>query len=289
MSFCGNMEEFNMNEENELKCSYSYSTQQKAKELRIIDDALFRLIAEREGVCQEILRTLLDDDELEVINVTAQAEISSLERAVILDALCKLKDGTYCNVEMQKSDAEDDIKRVRFHASTITANKTPKSTAFRNIPNVKILYITTYDALGNNQTITPLCRCQKKGDNYEPVNDGEIIIFANTAVKDGTKHTELLQLFLSKDSFDSKDYPNLSDAIHHFKDTKEGVNEMCESIEAYANEIADARAIDATIITCLDFNQSKVDTLNYVKSKFPDTSDSYIQERIDTLYNKEAD
>ena len=275
-----------MNENEELVCSYSYSTQQKAKELRIIDDALFRLIAEREGVCQEILRTLLDDDELEVINVTSQAEISSLERAVILDALCKLKDGTYCNVEMQKSDAENDIKRVRFHASIITANKTPKETSFKNIPNVKILYITTYDALGNNQTVTPIHRCQKNGDKYEPVNDGEVIIFANTAVKDGTKHTELLQLFLRNDSFDSENYPNLCDAMHHFKDTKEGVNEMCESIENYANERANLSAIDAAITAFIDLNQSKDDTINYVKSKFPDTSDSYILERVTLLWDK---
>jgi len=65
---------------------------------------------------------------------------------------------------------------------------------------------------------------------------------------------------------------------------------MCESIEAYANEIADARAnaraIDTAIIACLDFNQSKDETLSYVKSKFPDASDSYIQERIAALFNK---
>ena len=39
----------------------------KIKPLRAIDDALFRLLASRKEVCQEILRNLLDDDNLEVI------------------------------------------------------------------------------------------------------------------------------------------------------------------------------------------------------------------------------
>lgn len=45
---------------------YSKATRETAENLRIIDDALFRLMAEREGVCQEILRTLLDMPNLDV-------------------------------------------------------------------------------------------------------------------------------------------------------------------------------------------------------------------------------
>ena len=39
---------------------YSKATKETAENLRIIDDAMFRLVAGRKGVCQEILRTLLD-------------------------------------------------------------------------------------------------------------------------------------------------------------------------------------------------------------------------------------
>ncbi len=265
-----------------LIAKYSYETQRKAKELRIIDDALFRLIAERKGVCQEILRTLLDDDELEVVSVTAQASISSLERGVTLDALCKLSNGTLCNIEMQKTDNEDDIKRVRFHAAMITANKTNKRTRFADIPSVKILYITEYDALENNQTITHVTRCQNNKGKFIPVDDGEDIIFANTAVKDDTKHTELLQLFLSKDSFQNDKYPNLSDAMHHYKDTKEGVIEVCASIESYAID----RSVDTAIETCLLLNQSKDVILKVVKKQFPEYDDEKISSRISFLWNQ---
>lgn len=81
------------------------------------------------GVCQEILRTLLDKPELKVIRVTPQSVITSLHREIILDVLCVMENGAYMNIEMQKGSGNDDIKRNRFYASSTTAAYTPKGTA----------------------------------------------------------------------------------------------------------------------------------------------------------------
>lgn len=177
------------------------------------------------------MRTLLDMPGLTVIEVHAQQLIKSLHREVILDALCVLEDGSYTNIEMQKSDENDDIARTRFHASAITAQRTPKGTVFKDVPNVTILYITEYDALGNNQTVTHVSRCMKVGNNYIPLNDGEDIIFANTFVDDGSDKAELLQLMLRKESFYNEKFPAISSAIKYFKDTEGGRKEMCKSVE----------------------------------------------------------
>lgn len=211
-------------------------TYEKIKSLRAIDDALFRLLASRKDVCQEILRNLLDDDNLEVIEVTPQDEMITLFRGVVLDALCKLSDGQYCNIEMQKNDKENDIKRVRFHASLVTANKTPKGSDFSEIPKVKVLYITTYDALGNNQTVTYVSRCQRVKDNYLPIDDGEDIIFANTEIDDDTKHSRLLKLFLKSDSFYDDMFPAFSDAMKFYKDTERGQDAVSEVAKEWFNE-----------------------------------------------------
>lgn len=211
-------------------------TQEEVKNLRIIDDALFRLMASRVEVCQEILRTLLDDDELEVVEVTPQNEMVSLFRGVVLDALCRLSDGEYCNIEMQKDDRENDIKRVRLHASIVTANKTPKGTDFRLVPNVKILYITTYDALENGQTMTYVSRCQKVKDKYLPLNDGEDIIFANTEIDDSTKHSRLLKLFLKADCFYDEMFPALSEAMQYYKGTERGQEAVSEVTKKWKQE-----------------------------------------------------
>ncbi|MBP5587873.1 MAG: PD-(D/E)XK nuclease family transposase [Treponema sp.] len=220
-------------EQKELMKGPDRETYEKVRNLRLIDDAFFQLAASRKAVCQEILRTLLDDDELVVVEVTVQTEMVSLERKVRLDALCIMSNKELCNIEMQKGNQNDDIRRVRFHASTITSNKTPKGTEFKDVPNVKVVYISEYDALKNNQTITHVCRCQKVGDKYIPIDDGEDIIFANASVDDFTKKSKLLKRFLERDSFRDPDFPELSDVMRYYKETEEGVSVMSSASEEF--------------------------------------------------------
>lgn len=217
---------------------YSKATRETAENLRIIDDAMFRLVAERKEVCQEILRTLLDKPHLKVIRVTPQCTITSLHREIILDVLCILKNGAYMNIEMQKGSGDDDIRRCRFNMASVTAAYTPKGTDFADVPQVTILYITEYDALHNGRTITHIKRYMETNNGLAPVDDGEDIFFANTVVKDGSDKSELLQLFLRKDVFEDEKFPALSKAVKYFKETKGGIGEMCKTVEEYAKEYA---------------------------------------------------
>lgn len=218
---------------------YSKATRETAKNLRVIDDAMFRLVAERKDVCQEILRTLLDKPQLQVVKVTSQSVIASLHREITLDALCILEDGQYVNIEMQKGSGNDDIRRTRFHAAAATAAYTPKGTDFSDIPQVTILYISEYDALQTGQTITYVKRCMKTKEGFIPVDDKEDIFFANTAVKDDSDKSELLQLFLRKDVFEDAKFPQLSKAVKYFKETEGGLGEMCKTVENYAKNYAE--------------------------------------------------
>ena len=218
---------------------YSKAIQETAKELRVIDDAFFKLVAEKEDVCQEILRTLLDMPNLVVVNVTAQSLVQSFHREIYLDALCKLEDGTLCNIEMQKGESEDDIRRTRFHAAAITSKFTPKGTDFSNLPKVTILYITEYDSLNNNRAVTHVTRCAETDNGFMPVNDGEDIVFANTCVDDGSNKAELLQLLLRRDSFYDEKFPAISNAVKYFKKTEGGNNQMAMTYKELMKVIKD--------------------------------------------------
>ena len=76
----------------------------------------------------------------------------------------------------------------------------------------------------------------KSENGYQPIDDGEDIIFANTEIKDGSQESKLLQLFLRTDAFHEKMYPNLSEAVNYYKQSEGGKCEMCKSIESYAQE-----------------------------------------------------
>ena len=106
---------------------------------------------------------------------------------------------------------------------------------------------TEYDALNNGQVFTISEMCAKTENGYIPVNDGARICYANTAVKDNSDKSELLQLFLEKDSFDNPHFPKLSNKVRYFKNTEKGRVEMCQIVEEYAKEYA-KDAIRETII-----------------------------------------
>ena len=248
---------------------YSKATRETAENLRIIDDALFRLMAERPGVCQEILRTLLDMPGLRVIRVTAQSVVKSLHREITLDALCQLENGECVNIEMQKGSCNDDVVRTRFHAAALTSAYTPKGTDFKDIPQVTILYITEYDALHNNQTVTHVTRCMQTENGYIPVFDKEDIFFANTAVKDDSDKSELLQLLLRKDVFEDDRYPELSKAIQYFKQTEGGRSEVCKTVEDYARSYAKDYAMQERSEERLDVIQRMI-RKNYSKEEILD-------------------
>lgn len=217
---------------------YSKAIQETAQNLRIIDDMLFRLLAEQAGVCQEILRILLDMPGLVVESVTAQSAVKSLHREVVLDALCVLENGRYANIEMQKGSGNDDVLRTRFHAAALTAAYTPKGTEFADVPQVAILYITEYDALHNGQVFTHVKRCMETLGGFLPVCDREDIYFANTVVQDGSDRSQLLQMFLRKDAFEDGRYPELSRAVRYFKETEGGYLRVCKTVEDYAKDYA---------------------------------------------------
>ena len=122
-----------------------FSNKEKLKiiqRLRPIDDIFFEAIAEDPEVCEEILRVILEDPKLTVLEVITQSSEKNIYgRSVRLDALCTLGDGTKCNIEVQKSDNDDHLKRARFNASSITIKESNTGEKFSDVIDLYSLYI----------------------------------------------------------------------------------------------------------------------------------------------------
>ena len=215
---------------------YSRAVYKRVQQLRPIDDAMFRVIAAEKKICEEMLRTILDEPELVVLDVTTQKAITSFTRELIMDVYCMLGDGTLCNIEVQKGTKNDDIKRTRFHASAITTHYTRRGSEFKEIPSVTVIYITEYDALNNHQTFTEVRRCQKLNETWIPVEDDERLYFVNTVVDDGSDRAKLMSLLVRDDVFEDTKFINLSMAMKYLKQNAKGVTKMCEVVEEYAQE-----------------------------------------------------
>ena len=207
---------------------------EKIKDLRPIDDVFFEVLAENKAVCQEMLRTIMQDNNLVVHDVISQrSERNIYGRSVRLDALCTLGDGTKCNIEVQRSDNDNHLKRVRYNAASITVKESNPGDKFEDVVNLYVVYISEFDFLKQGRTIYHVDKIIRETNTY--VDDGLHEIFVNTAIDDGSDIADLMSCFTKKEVNNPK-FPHLSNEVTRLKTTEGGTRVMCKVMEEYNKE-----------------------------------------------------
>ena len=206
------------------------------KEYNLIDDPLFTKAAEDKKFCEEILRTILGDPELVVVRNTPQAKLQNLKgRSVVLDALCRLKGGVMVDIEVQKTDNDDHLRRVRYNGAALTTNITKTGTKFCEVPNVIIIFISTFDIFKDGYALYHVDKIVR--ESSRKVEDGLEEIYVNSAVKDGSKVSELMKLFVDFKAYNKDEFPVVSESKRFYKETEEGARVMCEITEKYGKKL----------------------------------------------------
>ncbi|MBQ7918742.1 MAG: PD-(D/E)XK nuclease family transposase [Lachnospiraceae bacterium] len=204
---------------------------EKVRDFRPIDDVFFEVLAQNPKVCEEMLRTLLEDESLEVISVITQSDERNIYgRSVRLDALCILGNGSKVNVEVQRSDNDNHLKRARFNASSITVRDSNPGTRFEEVIELYIVYISEFDFLKGDKTIYHVEKVLR--ETGEVIDDGLHEIFVNTVIDDGTDIAELMACFMKKEVKSPK-FPVLSAEVQRLKETEGGVRVVCEVMQRY--------------------------------------------------------
>lgn len=237
---------------------------EKVRDLRPIDDVFFEVLAANPAVCQEILRVIMEDNLLVVSDVIVQASEQNIYgRSVRLDALCTLGNGTKCNIEVQRSDNDDHLKRVRYNASMITAKESKTGTKFEEVLELYIVYISKFDFLNGNKTIYHIDKILRETGAI--VNDGLHEIFVNTVIDDGTDISELMSCFTKKEVKNPK-FPVLSSEVHRLKESEGGVSAVCDVMQKY-EKIAREEERQEIIMSALQNKMPKEDIKKYLKVK----------------------
>ena len=210
---------------------------EQVKNFRPIDDTFFEVLADDIGVCQEMLRIILEDEKLIVKDVIVQSSERNLYgRSVRLDALCILGNGKKCNVEVQRSNEDHHLKRVRFNASVITVRDSQTDDKFEETIDLIVVYISEFDIFKRGRVIYHVDSVIR--ETQEKVDDGLERVFVNTAVKDGTTISEYMDCFLQKE-IDNGKFPKLTNRVHYLKHEEGGVNAVCEIMRKYSEEVAE--------------------------------------------------
>lgn len=201
-----------------------------ARKLNPIDDDLFKKMAEGVEFCQEIIRVILDDHDLQVIELKDQNSVKNLQgRSVVLDVRCINHLGEHITVEVQKSDGDEHQRRVRYNSSCVTANITDPGSKFKDVPELCAIYISKRDFFGKGKTIYHVDRVLR--ETGEVVDNGLTEIYVNAHVKDGSPTSELMTIFTQDDAYDEEKFPVTSRRKRYFKEDQKGVEEMCEIMD----------------------------------------------------------
>ena len=203
--------------------------------LNPIDDLMFRKMAEHKEFCEEILRVILDDYELVVTDNMQQFDLKNLQgRSVVLDAKCITGDGRYINIEVQKANDDNHLKRVRYNASVLTANVTETGKQFEFVPDICIIFISAFDLFKGNLPLYHVKKVVVETDQI--IDDGLTEIYVNAAVDDGSKLAKLMKVFTKNDAYDEADFPVTSEIKARFKKDEGGTVKMDATLQKWRDE-----------------------------------------------------
>jgi hypothetical protein len=210
--------------------------------LNVIDDVFFQKMVEDKEVAEEILRIILHKPRLKVIKNEVQRALRNTgAHSVVLDLLCEDEDHSLINVEVQKKNDSDHQKRVRFNRSNIDTIFVEKGLDYNELPDVFMVFISSFDIFGENRTIYHINRVIEETGTF--VNNGTHEIYVNTAVDDKSDIAELMQYF-KRSVGDHGNFKKLCGRVKYFKESQKGVSDMCQVVEDYATEKAIQIAIN---------------------------------------------
>ena len=201
-----------------------------AKLLNPIDDLMFCKMAEHKEFCEEILRVILEDDELTVLEAIPQWQGKNLSgRSVVLDAKCVSGDGRQINIEVQKADDDNHLKRARYNASILTTNIAKTGKKFEFIPDVCIVFISKFDIFDSGLPLYHIDKVVR--ETGQVIDDGLTEIFVNTVNYDGSKPARLMKLFTDNDAYSNDEFPITSELKSRLKSSEGGSKTMNEILE----------------------------------------------------------
>ena len=207
---------------------------EEAKKLNPIDDLMFRKMAEDKGFCEEILRVMLEDRNLSVLEAVPQWSGTNLQgRSVILDAKCVKGDGTQVDVEVQNADDDDHQRRVRYNGAILTTNVADPGSKFKNVPDVCVVFISRFDIFNGGHPLYHIDRVVR--ETGQAVRNGFEEVYVNAAVRDGSEVSALMEVFADNDAYDAR-FPKTSSSKRRYKETEGGLDTMCEIMEKLRNE-----------------------------------------------------
>ena len=208
---------------------------ERIKRMRLLDDIFMKaVLKDNIEAVQVIIRILLRRDDIVVISVQTQEEISNLVgHSVRLDILAKGEDGKLYNIEIERSTEGADTKRGRYNLGAVDWHSLPPGAPYSELAETWIIFITEHDAFGRGFPVYTVNRVIE--ETGELFNDEEHILYVNGAYVGDDDIGRLMADFRETDP-EKMHYQPLARSVRYFKNTEGGMTSMCSIAEEIRKE-----------------------------------------------------
>ena len=211
---------------------------QRLRGFRLLDDDFMTKVFEDIQCAELLLRIILNDEGIHVLEVHSQRGIKNLQgRSVRLDILAIDSHGRVFNVEVQRSDKGAGAKRARYNSALIDANVTEPGDLYEALNETFVIFITENDVMHGNQPLYHIDRYVVMEGEKKLFGDGSHIIYVNGAYRGNDAIGRLMHDFSCTNPNDMN-YKELAKKARYFKEEKEGVASMSQILEDMRNEVA---------------------------------------------------
>lgn len=230
-------------------------------EMTLFDDDLMTLVFNKNIPAVELLLRIILGRKVHVKEHSVQVELRnpiSEGRNITLDVLALDENGSEIDIEVQGNARGSHVRRARFHSAALDYRMLNKNEEFKQLKDSYVIFIYKHDKFGKGLPIYKISRFVE--ETGEALEDGAHIIYVNGTYKGNDEIGKLIHDFNSLKS-EEMNYKELADGVHHFKETEEGRDIMCESVKKYAEEYAEECKIEDKIITVKNLMQNMKWTL----------------------------
>ncbi|MCD7813732.1 MAG: Rpn family recombination-promoting nuclease/putative transposase [Lachnospiraceae bacterium] len=198
-------------------------------ESNLLSDTFVSIALEDPSACQYVLRKILNQKDLKVVQSKGQYRLLNLTaKDAILDILAEDGSGRLMNIEMQRKDTVDHARRTRYYGSMLDKSSLDKGLSYDQLPDVYIIYISETDMLETGEAVS---RVKKTfGKDAKTYEDGRHVIYVNADVDDGSEVAKMMKYFKTADP-DDMSQGMLSKRVRFLKREKGGYQRMCEAAE----------------------------------------------------------
>lgn len=229
-----------------------------AAQLNLMDDIFFSVVMEHNDAAEYLLTQLLGKP-VKIIENKTQYSIRNIEeRSVALDALIEDDEHNIYDVEVQIGDKGNHERRLRYYRTAIDWSYLERGTDFSKLPEVYMIFISDFDAFDQNKNHYEIKKYV--GDSGVCYDDGVHILYFNTAVKDDSGLSRLLQ-YLADSDVNNNNFGALSQRVNYHKVSNEGVDIMSSAFEELLRTSREKAKIEGKIEGELEGNIKTVKSM----------------------------